>query len=64
MYFYWRMKEELKYLGEDLVFHDPSFIREYRRWSRKNGGALAVIKTQAGPFSSSFGFPILPPSAN
>jgi hypothetical protein len=32
MHFYWRMKEELLYLGEVLVFVDPGLIREYRRW--------------------------------
>ncbi len=28
--------EELKFLGEVLVFHDPSFKREFRQWIRKN----------------------------
>ena len=32
MHFYWRIKEELLYLGEMLVFTDPCLIREYRRW--------------------------------
>jgi hypothetical protein len=32
MHFYWRIKEELSYLGEVLVFLDPRFVREYRRW--------------------------------
>ena len=32
MHFYWRIKEELLYLGEILVFVDPCLIREYRRW--------------------------------
>ncbi len=36
MYFYWRIMEELKYLGEVLVFHDPSFKREYHLWVQKN----------------------------
>ena len=44
MYFYWRIMEELKYLGEVLVFHDPSFKREYRLWVRKNQAGLDVIK--------------------
>ncbi len=42
MYFYWRIMEELKYLGEVLVFHDPSFKREYRQWIRKNQTGLAL----------------------
>jgi hypothetical protein len=35
MHLYWRIKEELSYLGEVLVFIDPRFIREYRRWVEK-----------------------------
>ena len=29
---HWRVKEELLYLGEVLVFVDPGLMREYRRW--------------------------------
>jgi len=36
MHLYWRIKEELLYLGEVLVFLDPRFIREYRRWVERN----------------------------
>jgi hypothetical protein len=36
--------EELKYLGEVLVFHDPSFKREYRQWIEKNQTALALCE--------------------
>ncbi len=35
MHLYWRIKEELVYLGEVLVFLDPRFVREYRRWMEK-----------------------------
>ena len=35
MHLYWRIKEELLYLGEGLVFLDPRFTREYRRWEKK-----------------------------
>jgi hypothetical protein len=35
MHFYWRIKEELSYLGEVLVFLDPRFVREYSRWVKK-----------------------------
>ncbi len=41
MYFYWRIMEELKYLGEILVFNDPSFKREYGKWVQKNREGLA-----------------------
>ena len=35
MHLYWRIKEELLYLGEVLVFLDPRFVREYRRWVKR-----------------------------
>jgi len=35
MHLYWRIKEEPLYLGEVLVFLDPRFTREYRRWVEK-----------------------------
>lgn len=35
MHLYWRIKEELLYLGEVLVFLDPRFAREYTRWVEK-----------------------------
>ena len=64
MFLYWRLNEELKYLGEKLVFHDPSFIREYANWRQKNARALADLKGQAAPFASSYDFPVPLPSAN
>jgi hypothetical protein len=44
MHFYWRIKEELAYLGEVLIFHDPSLVREYRRWVKKNAIVLAYMR--------------------
>ena len=41
MHFYWRVKEELLYLGEVLVFVDPRLMREYRRWVER---ALSRIR--------------------
>jgi hypothetical protein len=32
MHLYWRIREELLYLGEALVFLDPRFVREFGRW--------------------------------
>ena len=46
MYFYWRIMEELKYLGEILVFHDPSFKREFQRWIKKNEAGLFSIEME------------------
>jgi hypothetical protein len=41
MHLYWRIKEELWYLGEVLIFHDPRFTREYNRWFQRRGKNLA-----------------------
>ncbi len=37
MHLYWRISEELKELGEILIFRDPGLRREYARWLRRNG---------------------------
>ncbi len=37
MQIYWRMMHELRELGEMVVFHDPSLVREYKRWCKRNG---------------------------
>ena len=44
MYSYWRINEELKYLGEVLVFHDPSLKRCYEEWVCKRAEALAMLE--------------------
>ncbi len=36
MHLYWRLKEELKYLNETLVMKEPSMIREYNAWCKRN----------------------------
>jgi len=43
MFFYWRIIEELKFMGENVVFHDPSLVREYKDWLKKNAYSLALI---------------------
>ena len=40
--------EELKYLGEILVFHDPSFKREFRQWIKRNRGGLEFSVMENG----------------
>jgi len=45
MQFYWRIIEELRYLGEALVFHDPVMIRQYNWWLQKNSVGLAFSAT-------------------
>ncbi len=36
MQIYWKMINELQELGEMLVIHDPSVLREYHRWCNDN----------------------------
>ena len=43
MHSYWRISEELKYLGEVLVFHDPSLKRCYEEWLCKKSEALSML---------------------
>lgn len=42
MYLYWRIQQELNEMGNELVFHDPGFIRAFEKWVRKNTGGLAL----------------------
>ncbi len=41
MHLYWRVMEELKLLGETLIFNDPGLQRSYQSWIRRNAGAIA-----------------------
>ena len=45
MQFYWRVMEELKYLGETVIFHDPGLKRQYNWWLRKNSMGIALSET-------------------
>ena len=54
MHLYWRIKEELRYLGEVLIFHDPSLVREYRRWIKKNSRALGYLYEPERPSTHRF----------
>ncbi|MBW1780167.1 MAG: hypothetical protein JRL30_05465 [Deltaproteobacteria bacterium] len=45
MQFYWRIIEELKFLGETVIFHDPSLLRQYHWWIEKNALGLAFSQT-------------------
>jgi len=42
MQFYWRIIEELKFLGEIVIFHDPGLSRQFNWWLRKNAKGLAL----------------------
>ncbi len=54
MHLYWRIIEELKYLGEVLVFNDPSLKRCYENWVSKKAEALSMLdvddETKPSPF--------------
>jgi hypothetical protein len=45
MHSYWRINEELMYLGEVLVFHDPNLKRCYEEWICKKAEALSMVDT-------------------
>ena len=50
MHFYWRVIEELKFMGETWMIRDPGLLRNYRRWLRSNSEAIAMtLKTDARP---------------
>jgi hypothetical protein len=36
MHFYWRIIEELRYLGERWIINDPSLRRQYDNWCTKH----------------------------
>ena len=42
MHIYWRIIEELKYLGECWTINDPCLLRYYESWVRKNAEAIAL----------------------
>jgi len=50
MHLYWRIREELLYLGEVLVFLDPRFVREFRRWVKRRFASdkCRVIRLEKG----------------
>jgi len=45
MHFYWRVIEELKFLGESVIFNDPCLAREYKRWLKKNAYSLSLLES-------------------
>jgi hypothetical protein len=47
MHTYWRISEELKYLGEVLVFHDPSLKRCYEEWIIKKAESLSMLDAES-----------------
>ena len=57
MHLYWRMREELKYLGETLIIHDPSLLREFNKWIQKRVLGLGLMEDtlEIGSMFSSLG---------
>lgn len=49
MQFYWRIIEELRFLGETLIFHDPGLTRQYNWWLQKNSVGLSLSATDYTP---------------
>lgn len=45
MHFYWRIIEELKFLGEIVVFRDPNLLRCYKFWLQEHADAIALSTT-------------------
>jgi hypothetical protein len=42
MHFYWRVVEELKFLGENWTMVHPNLLRCYRIWLKRNAFAIAL----------------------
>ena len=65
MHLYWRIIEELKYLGEVLIFHDPNISREYEIWIRKKADVLTVSRMDdISHVSPSLKYFMIPPCLN
>jgi hypothetical protein len=45
MHFYWRIIEELKFLGEIVVFKDPNLLRCYKSWLEEHAEAITISTT-------------------
>lgn len=52
MHQYWRIIEELKYLGEVLIFNDPSILREYETWIKKKSDVLTLSRMDDSSYVS------------
>ena len=52
MHLYWRVIEELKFLGEIWTFQDPSLQRQFRRWLKKNEPVILLSMAEHSPGDS------------
>jgi hypothetical protein len=48
MHFYWRVIEELKYLGETWTMRDPCLLRNFHVWVERRRTAIAVSEEGRG----------------
>ena len=44
MFLYWRVQQDLNCLDEVMTFHDPSFIRSYQNWLKRNAAAILLAE--------------------
>ncbi len=52
MHLYWRMIEELKFLGETWMINDPNLLRCYRLWLKKKADVIALSLEECTPKES------------
>jgi len=65
MHFYWRIIEELKFLGETWVFNNPNLSRCYRLWIKKNADVIALsVQDTSTDQSAQFIYKKIPHSLN
>jgi hypothetical protein len=65
MHLYWRVIEELKFLGESWTFNDPTLLRHYEWWIKKNAESIALsLQEDTLSFSPSFRYGKIYPSLN
>lgn len=48
MYLYWHIQQDLNFLGEFILFHDPVMIQSFKKWVRKNAAGLAMAENING----------------
>ena len=44
MFLYWRVQQDLNCLEEEIRFYNPSFIRSYKSWVKKNAQGLLLAE--------------------
>jgi len=65
MHLYWRVIEELKFIGETWIFNDPSLARNFKHWVKKNADAINMMnRAETCPDSPIFALNGFPHSLN